>query len=234
MTALVIHVPHAATAIPADVRDQFLPNEPALAAEARESADLHTDALARAAWPEAEIIEAPVSRLVVDVERFPDDAMEPMAKVGRGMIYNMTHDGRSLRRDISFEGRRALRSHWWDPHWERLRGAAAGRVLIDLHSYPRAPWAVEADPSAPRPEIDLGASEGITPPEWLAAMRNHFEAAGYEVGVNTPYEGVIDAGARAAVMLEVRRDVLGAPGQPKWCKLVEACRTAPAWAEGRG
>lgn len=35
-----------------------------------------------------------------------------------------------------------------------------------------------------------------------------FEAAGFDVGINVPYAGVIDAGADAAIMIEIRRDVL--------------------------
>jgi predicted N-formylglutamate amidohydrolase len=50
----------------------------------------------------------------------------------------------------------------------------------------------------------------------------------YEVGHNTPYVGVIDAGAKAAVMIEIRRDVVGAPsGDPKWQRIIAALSTMP-------
>ena len=89
--ALVIHVPHASTFIPSEVRDQFLLEDAALVGEAMESADLWTDALAREAWPDAEHVVADIARIVVDVERYADDDQEPMARVGRGMIYSHTH-----------------------------------------------------------------------------------------------------------------------------------------------
>ncbi len=228
MNGLVVHVPHASLVLPPEVRGQFVLDAAALAEEARVSADLWTDDLARAAWPDAVQVVAPVSRLVVDVERYADDALEPMAAVGRGMVYACRHDGAPLRRGVTEEEREALQRTWYEPHWRRLREAAAGQVLVDLHSYPVDPWPVEPDPAASRPAIDLGTDPALTPPEWTAALRRHFEAAGWEVGENTPYAGVIDAGARVAVMIEFRRDLVGdGPGGPGWSALVEALRTMP-------
>lgn len=223
MTDFVIHVPHASTTIPPSVRGQFTLSSPALAAEARLSADLLTDELARSAWPSATIVEAEVSRLVVDVERHADDLLEPMAAVGRGMIYARTRNGRPLRRGLAAGERAALQATWYDPHWQRLRTAARARIMIDLHSYPRKAWKVEPDPGARRPDIDLGTTSGLTPDRWIDALRAHFVASGYSVGLNTPYAGVVDAGAAAAVMIEIRRDVIGLlPHAPEWERL-RAC-----------
>lgn len=220
MSHLVIHVPHASTTIPPAVRDQFTLSAQALAAEARLSADLLTDELARAAWPSATIVEAGVSRLVVDVERYADDRDEPMAAVGRGMIYSRTRSGQPLRRDLSAGERAALQAAWYDPHWQRLRAAAGARIMIDLHSYPKSAWKVEPHPRAARPEIDLGTTGSFTPDSWVTALQAHFATSGYDVGLNTPYAGVVDAGAAAAVMIEIRRDVIGPlPHGPGWERL---------------
>ena len=45
----------------------------------------------------AAVVRAPVSRLVVDVERFTDDAREFAAKVGMGATYVRTSRGETLR-----------------------------------------------------------------------------------------------------------------------------------------
>jgi predicted N-formylglutamate amidohydrolase len=109
-----------------------------------------------------------------------------------------------------------------------LREAAKERVLVDLHSYPSRPWPVEINGNALRPGIDIGASPGLTPSRWIEVLIQHFEHYGYEADVNTPYEGVIDVGSLAAVMIEVRRDLIGdGPGSATWDRLVEALGTMP-------
>ncbi len=225
---IVVHVPHASTFVPEDVVEQFQIPRAALEAEAQTSADLYTDLLAHAAWPNAQIIAAPVSRLVVDVERYADDTQEVMAHVGRGMIYTHTHDGIRMRRTLSNRERILLKEKWYDPHWSRLRSAASEAVIIDLHSYPAKAWPVEPDHYAERSEIDLGTSEALTPSDWVARMSEHFRACGYDVGINTPYAGVIDAGSTAAVMIEIRRDVIGNPsGCEKWRQLSNCLSSMP-------
>lgn len=226
---LVIHVPHASLHVPSRDRAEFLIPDDALLREASESADLHTGLLARAAWPGAQIIEAEVSRLVVDVERFEEDALELMAGVGRGAVYTHDHQGRRIRPDPSAARRRDLLGRYYHLHWSRLREAASGAVLIDLHSYPASPWPVErGEPGAARPEIDLGFTSGLTPSIWVEALTAHFREHGYETGHNTPYAGVIDAGAHAAVMIEIRRDRVGSPaGGPAWDRLVRVLSGTP-------
>jgi N-formylglutamate amidohydrolase len=225
---LVIHVPHASTSIPPELRDRFLLDDHGLKAEADESADLWTDELAKQAWPDAMRIEASVARIVVDVERYSDDDLEPMATVGRGMIYTHSHDGRPMRRNLGTEEKLKLQRRYYDPHWARLREVAAGAVLVDLHSYPVSPWPIELDAEVARPEIVLGTDPKLTPDDWVGALVAHFEVAGFEVGLNRPYGGVIDAGATAAVMFEIRRDMLGTgPNSPQWARLVATLRSAP-------
>jgi predicted N-formylglutamate amidohydrolase len=205
MTKIVIHVPHASTAIPADVWAEFTVSRQDVEAEAFASADLYTNEIARQAWPHAEIIEAEVSRIIVDVERYDDDSSEEMAEVGRGVMYTCDHLMRPIRKTLSGPRREELLARYYRPHWERLRAQAANAILVDLHTYP------------------------LTPLSWITALTEHFQKIGYEVGHNTPYVGVIDAGAKAAVMIEIRRDIVGLPGvDPKWQRLIAALSTMPS------
>lgn len=224
----VIHVPHAATYLPDAYRAQFGILDDELQAEIHASADLHTDELAQAAWPQAEIVRAGVSRVLLDVERYADDTQESMSRVGRGVIYTHDRFGGLLQRKVSPSDRTHLLEHFYQPHWERLRQVAAGAVLIDLHTYPATPWPIEPQAKAPRPEIDLGTSPDLTPTYWTEALRDHFERQGFTVAENTPYAGVIDAGADAAIMIEIRRDMLSTgPGSEEWTRMVAALATMP-------
>jgi N-formylglutamate amidohydrolase len=225
---LVVHVPHSSLAIPDDVWSEFLVPRAAVEAEALASADLYTSEMARQAWPVADTVEAEVSRVVVDVERYDDDNQEEMADVGRGVFYTCDHKMRPIRDVLSKSRRDELLDRYYRPHWTRLRSAAKDAVLIDLHTYPAEPWPIERHAAGQRPEIDIGFSEGLTPISWAVAMTEHFRLHGYEVGHNSPYAGVIDAGAMSAVMIEIRRDVVGVPRHdPKWCRLIDALRAMP-------
>ena len=227
-TNICIHVPHASTAIPDELRNDFLVKQDELDAEARISADLYTDLLAKEAWQNAHIVDAKVSRIVVDVERYPDDAQEETTKVGRGVIYECDHKGQTIRNVITNDKRAKLLNDFYYPHWEWLRAAAKDKILIDLHTYPLKPWVVELPSSGARPEIDIGFSAGLTPMRWVNNLTAHFKNMGYTVGHNTPYVGVIDAGANASVMIEIRRDIVGVPGaDPVWQRLVNALSKMP-------
>ena len=145
------------------------------------------------------------------------------------MIYTVTHDGKPLRRQVSAAERATIQRALYDPHWKKLRAAAAGGILIDLHSYPADRWAIETVSSeAPRPEIDIGTDPELTPPSWRYALATHFEQLGFDTAIDTPYAGVIDAGACAAVMIEIRRDVLSDPTNgPRWSRMVRALAEMP-------
>jgi len=191
MAALVVHVPHASLTIPDDAWPEFLVARAVVEAEALASADLYTHEMARQAWPTAKIVEAEVSRIVVDVERYDDDSKEEMAEVGRGVFYVCDHQMQPIRRALSEIRRVELLDRYYRPHWERLRAQASDAILIDLHTYPSEPWPIERL-------------------------------------YNTPYVGVIDAGAKAATMIEIRRDIVGTPaGDPKWERLIAALSTMP-------
>ena len=226
---LLIHVPHASTFIPEDVWQEFLVPKDQVEAEALASADLYTDEMARQAWPQAKIVQAQVSRIVVDVERYDDDNKEEMAAVGRGALYTHDHTQMRIRESLPKQRREELLARYYRPHWHELKAQAAGATLIDLHTYPAEPWSIERHAQGSRPEIDIGFTEGLTPPSWVSALSQHFHQQGYDVGHNTPYEGVIDSGARAAVMIEIRRDIVGQPNgtDPKWKRLIDALRSMP-------
>ena len=76
---MILHIPHASTDT---FEKEFLCD---LKLELERMTDADTDKLF--SHPEATRIVFPVSRLICDVERFEDDAVEPMAKKGMGVCY---------------------------------------------------------------------------------------------------------------------------------------------------
>ena len=119
-TPVVFHVPHDSVFIPPEIRGQFLLNDADLQTELRLMTDHFTHALFCEGVDAAQVVRAPVSRLVVDVERFPVDADEPMAAVGMGAVYTATSSLQPLRRPLSPSEREALLPTYYHPHQVQL------------------------------------------------------------------------------------------------------------------
>ncbi len=196
----VVHIPHSSTAIPDDVRGQFVLSDEDLEREVLLMTDWHADDLFSVRGPEtsAETVLFPVSRLVVDPERFEDDAEEEMAQKGMGVVYSRTTDGRRLRRRISPREREDLLRKYYRPHHERLTkavGEALRRqgkcLIIDAHSFPSRPLPYEADRSPDRPDVCLGTDEFHTPDLLrkvaLKILRVQFKG----VEINRPFKGTM-------------------------------------------
>jgi N-formylglutamate amidohydrolase len=104
--------------------------------------DAFTDDLFAPTPFEAARVVFPVSRLVCDVERFPDDANEPMALRGMGAVYVKTTDGRPLRAHLTAAERARLIETWYRPHHQKLTqsveeliAAARSCTIVDCHSF---------------------------------------------------------------------------------------------------
>lgn len=227
---VLLHVPHSARAIPADVREGIVLDDAALETELDRITDACTAEIAAAAASRA----APgtpwrfvnqLSRLVVDPERFPDER-EEMRAVGMGAVYTRTTHGEELRRPGT--DTEPLVRRYFDPYARAMTAAVAGRlaaagraVIIDVHSYParRLPYELHGD--GPRPPVCIGTDAFHTP----AALRDAACAAfaGFGgTGLDSPFAGTYvplryygrDPRVRA-LMVEIRRDLyLGDGGQP--------------------
>jgi N-formylglutamate deformylase len=139
----VVHIPHASQIVPQEVLASYVISREALAAELLRMTDHYTDELFGLPLDLATSIVFPVSRLVVDPERFVDDAQEPMTAKGMGVVYTRTSDGQCLRPDgFPALRRQELLETYYAPHHRRLGGAVAAALekhgkclLIDGHSF---------------------------------------------------------------------------------------------------
>lgn len=216
-TALVLHVPHAATNVPQEIREDFLLDDTALADEVRRMTDWYTDELF--ARPSTPTVRFPVSRLVVDPERFLDDAQEAMAAIGMGVVYTATSSLEPLRISPTREEREQLIANYYAPHHgdltSRVESALAAHgecVVIDCHSFPSVPLPYEADQSLDRPDLCIGTDRFHTPADLTERIKDEAEQLGLSVAVNAPFAGALVPSefyrARKSVfgvMLEVNR-----------------------------
>lgn len=216
---LVGHVPHASSVIPRSVRREILLDDEGLARELVRLTDWDTDDLFD--WLRdrgATMFVNRLSRLVVDPERFADDAEEPMAAVGQGAVYTRTTSGAPLR-ELTEEARGRRIAQSFEPYHaalSRLVGSLLERfgrcTLIDCHSFATLALPSERDQSPHRPDICIGTDAFHTPAALAASLERRFRAEGLRVRRDTPFSGSLvplDLYRRdrrvTSVMIEVRR-----------------------------
>jgi N-formylglutamate amidohydrolase len=222
LECLLLHIPHASTFIPEDIKPQFTINEVELSRELNLMTDHFTDWLMEpvALLPSQKTI-AGVSRLVVDVERFSDDSQEIMSEVGMGVIYEKGSQRQAIRSKPNEQQRKALLSQYYFPHHTELieKTQAAldkhGKVLIlDIHSYPSKALPYELDEGQMRPQICIGTDDFHTPLALARSAKQAFEAKSFTCASNTPFAGTLipspfwQANKNVmGLMIEIRRDV---------------------------
>jgi N-formylglutamate amidohydrolase len=218
---MIVHVPHSSPVIPPAIRTTLKLTDEELQHELFIMTDWFTDTLFRVPDETATTLVFPVSRLVVDPERFLDDEREPMAAKGMGAVYTTTSNGRDLRQDLSREERNWLLTTYYYPHQERardaVRAALADRercLLVDAHSFASKPLAHESDQTPNRCQVCIGTDDFQSPPrlvEWLTAA---FRRRGFDVAINQPFSGTfipMDFYRRepraASIMIELNRSL---------------------------
>jgi N-formylglutamate amidohydrolase len=218
---VVIHLPHASREIPDDLRPTFLLDDAALARELDRMTDHYTDELFAVPATVAATVRFPVSRLVVDPERFVEDEEEVMASRGMGVIYTRTAAGAPLRDPPSATERQELLERFYHPHHAALTGAVDAALarngaclLVDCHSFPSRPLPYELDQRSDRPQVCLGTDEHHTP-AWLVDLaKSLFGELNLDVAVDRPFSGALVPAkylgrdsAVLAIMVELRRDL---------------------------
>lgn len=232
-SCVVLHVPHASTAIPSWVRSKIVLDDAALARELELMTDAQTDLIAEVAAESSGVrpwvFRNALSRLVVDPERFPDADHEPMAapEIGMGAVYSKTAHLEVLR-IADAEHEEALLKAYFRPYATGL-SEVVGHVLrahdqvtiIDIHSFPahELPYERMHHPDAGRPELCLGTDPFHTP-DWLEEAARAAFASISDIAVNEPFAGTyvpLDFYCTdprvTSIMIEIRRDTY--VGQPE-------------------
>jgi N-formylglutamate deformylase len=216
---MILHIPHSSRAIPDSLRDQIVLSDEDLRAELALMTDAFTDELFF--LPETPIVRFPISRLLVDVERFLNAIEEPMSKVGMGVFYTRTASGKTLRRSLQWQEVRDLVSEYYEPHHRKLLTEVNNELekyrkalIVDCHSFPSHPLPCDMDQSTPRPDFCIGTDPSHTPKELIEIVERTIKGSGYTVGMDRPYSGSLVPMAFykkdqrvASIMIEVNRSL---------------------------
>ena len=195
-TFAVLHIPHSATAIPPDLRSHLGMSEEELRQELLLMTDWYTDEIF--ALEDSVSVRFPVSRLVLDPERFVDDTKEVLSSRGMGVIHTRTSHGFQLREPPTPTERSDLVNRFYVPHHAALCDAVDSALkyrghclVVDCHSFPSQPLPYEHDQSSDRPQVCLGTDSTHTP-EWLVDLaKNLFRGACLEVAIDRPFSGAL-------------------------------------------
>jgi N-formylglutamate deformylase len=221
MNSLILHIPHSSNVIPDSIRTQFVLSNQSLNTELLLMTDAYTDDLFVPENIEHKSVIFPVSRLVVDPERFIDDQLEPMSEKGMGVIYTLTSNGKKLRRSITDQERKFLIDTYYKPHHDKLNKAVENHLkkhgqslIIDCHSFPSIPLPYEFHQSKNRPDICIGTDNFHTPEDLTQRCVQLFQEKRYSIKINKPFGGSLVPGEYYqknknvySVMIEVNREL---------------------------
>ena len=118
MNSIILHIPHSSKLIPKKYLNYFFLNQTELEEEINLMTDHFTKELFNINLSNISSIVFPVSRLLVDPERFEVDKDETMSEVGMGCIYEKTSHGKNLK-DCS-EIREILLDKYYRPHHKKF------------------------------------------------------------------------------------------------------------------
>jgi N-formylglutamate deformylase len=213
---MILHIPHSSKIIPDDLRDQIVLTDVELSAELILMTDTFTDELF--SLPRSTVLKFPISRLLVDVERFPTDAEEPMSRVGMGVIYTRTASGGKLKRTLLKDEKTRLFSLYEAHHQALLREVElefakyGSALIVDCHSFPNHPLQCDINQSIDRPDFCIGTDPFHTPEALAQMVSMNIKKMGYDVQMNSPYEETLVPMAyykkdrrAASIMIEINR-----------------------------
>ena len=216
---IVLHIPHASNHIPDEYLKYFTLSKKDLEIELLKMTDHFTDELFDISNDNIHQLKFPISRLLVDVERFEKDELEPMCEVGMGCVYEKTHDGKSLKlvKDI----KNKLINKFYKTHHENFSEIVDAELkqnnkvlIIDCHSFPKHPLPYELNQAMDRPEICIGTDDFHTSEKLRKSFGELFEKLNFTVKYNAPFKGSIvplkffnKVKEVQSIMIEIRRDL---------------------------
>jgi N-formylglutamate deformylase len=216
---VILHIPHSSRMIPPGLREHFVLTEEELELELLRMTDAYTDEIYR--WEDASTVRFPVSRLVVDVERFEEDEWERMSKVGMGKVPIKTSHGEPMKRPLAKNEIGELVEIFYRPHHQALEAAVRQELkrkghalIVDCHSFPSEPLPCDLDQNVPRPDFCLGSDPFHTQKALIDWLEMELRKNDRTIKINAPYSGTIVPRAFlgkdkrvSSIMIEINRSL---------------------------
>lgn len=189
---ILVHIPHSSLYIPEDMSDDYVLKSSELEKEKRIMADMFSDELFDFAFKSFGGIRLDVSRVFLDVERFRDDSLEPMAQRGMGLAYTKTSMLEELR---SLKYKKEILQIYDDYHRaiddlvEKKLQKHNRCLIIDCHSFPSTPKPFQIVKDYEDVDICIGFDDFHKESCTVELFDSAFKKAGYRVWHNYPYQG---------------------------------------------
>lgn len=166
------------------------------------------------------IIKFDYSRLFCDVERFKDDSVEEMSKVGMGAIYNKDSNGLDFI-NPSVDYKNKVIKKYYDIHHKLLDDVSNNIIqkfgvcyIIDLHSFSDE-FVSKIFGYDNTPDICIGTDEKNLDKKILDLAKSTFKKYGYSVMINYPYSGTIvpnkyiksNSSSMKSIMIEINKRI---------------------------
>ncbi len=126
--SMILHLPHASTLIPEDLRNDFLLSDQELQEELNRITDHATDLIFQPAFPEANQCYSPLQGRW-SPERFLEDFQEPMNQVGMGVTYTRGSLRQPLREQLTQGKRQELLERYYIPPSPKTDRGSGGVTL---------------------------------------------------------------------------------------------------------
>ena len=183
---ILVSIPHAGSRVPDEVKDDLLLSDDDLLGYT----DLYTDQIFNV--PSAHVLMNDVSRVIVDVNRAPDDISREYEQAAEGVIVHTTWDEKAgYKKEPEQHIVDKLIAKYHDPYHKQIdEKMAEVQFLIDGHSYLPVGPKLKKDSGEERPDINLGNMNfSSCSREHTVFFREFFEERGYSVRINFPYTG---------------------------------------------
>ena len=194
---IVLNIPHSSTLGIFDENFGW-PRNAHFLNEVHKLTDWYTDFIFHSNDEAVVPVVFPLSRVVCDAERLPND---PLEADGQGIVYTRL---KGFRREVS-ESAKALMMEAYERHQSNLAEhilPGNQTVIIDCHSF--------SEEVCPEVDVCIGYNEDWSKPEQeqIDFIVGTFQKAGYKVGINTPYSNSITPKCEhkyKSVMIEVNK-----------------------------